>query len=182
VETERGKVCALTIAPSRGAEVFGVFVPTPRTELAGLDLREQGYQRVPLAASDFLAHDMPGFSESTFVIDDGVFTYISIPEAHRPGSWEFPIWRSYLECVMAGFLELGGAAAVQEFIVSTDGWGAPILDDRAAPKYMRAVTLPAEIRSQMDALIRAANLDSFQFSAAHDEMIAPGKPPPGEFG
>jgi cation transport protein ChaC len=91
------------------------------------------------------------------------FTYISTPAAHRQGSRQFPIWRSYLECVLAGFLDLGGDAAARDFIVTTDGWEAPILDDRLAPKYMRAVRLSPPIQSNVDALIRSHGLDRTQF-------------------
>jgi cation transport protein ChaC len=158
VETENGKVCALTIVPNAEAEVAGVVVLEHRDHLPALDAREIGYQRVPISvvADEPPILPAPGHQES--------FSYTSTSAAYRRGSREFPIWRSYLECVLSGFLDLGGDVAARNFIVSTDGWDAPILDDRSAPKYMRAVQLSEDIRREVDALIRSLGLDRTQFA------------------
>jgi hypothetical protein len=158
VETENGNVCALTVVPQAEAGVAGVGILERRDNLAALDAREKGYRRIPLALD---AEEPPGVATRG---DWERFTYISTPVALRPGSREFPIWRSYLECVLAGFLDLGGGAAARDFIVTTDGWEAPILDDRAAPKYMRAVKLPQHVQGEVDALIQSHELHRTQFA------------------
>jgi hypothetical protein len=157
VETEHGRVCALTIAPNAEAEVAGVVVLEHRDNLSALDAREKGYQRVRLV----LVAEEPPISPDRAGLES--FTYISTPAAHRLGSRQFPIWRSYLECVLAGFLDLGGDAAARDFIVTTDGWRAPILDDRLAPKYMRAVRLSPHVQGKVDTLIHSHGLDRTQF-------------------
>jgi hypothetical protein len=158
VETENGRVCALTITPNALAEVDGVVVLEHRDNLAILDAREKGYQRVQISivADELPSVPTPGDQES--------FTYTSTPVAYRRGSRDFPIWRSYLECVLAGFLDLGGDAAARDFIVNTDGWETPILDDRPAPRYMRAVLLSEDTQREVDALIRSLGLDHTQFA------------------
>jgi hypothetical protein len=140
--------------PNQAAEVAGVLVTIPRENLQALDAREVGYERVQLSPADLLPAS-PGGPE--------IFTYTSRRAAHRPGNRDFPIWRSYLECVLAGFLSLGGAAAAHDFVVTTDGWEAPILDDRTAPKYMRAVLLSPDVQRQVDAIIDAHGLEAMQF-------------------
>jgi glutathione-specific gamma-glutamylcyclotransferase len=151
-----GKVCALTIKPQRKAEVAGAFVQELRAELRCLEKREKNYRRVRI-----LSRSQSFVSQ---ILEDApIFTYTSDRPELRQGSREFPIWRSYLECVLAGFLDVGGQAAVRDFIVTTKGWEAPILDDRLAPKYMRATTLSPEIRKEIDGLIQEHELERTQF-------------------
>jgi hypothetical protein len=176
VETERGGVCALTIVPSANEGVRGVLLDFPRAELPALDARELGYRRIAISRD---ATGACGDKSS----DQDMFTYVSTEAASRPGSREFPIWRSYLECVLAGYYDLGGVAAVREFLATTRGWGVPILDDRNAPKYMRAVMLSDETRRRLDELIHERELDALQFS--EPLVKAPTADPlagPDEFG
>lgn len=157
VTTENGNVCALTVTPSAGGEVAGVVVQERCDKLPELDAREIGYQRVRISLVE----------ESPIVFARGdvdSFTYTSTPAAHRRGSRNFPIWLSYLECVLAGFLDLGGDVAAREFIATTDGWKTPIIDDRRTPKYMRAVQLSAKTRHEVDVLIRSHELDKMFFT------------------
>jgi hypothetical protein len=65
--------------------------------------------------------------------------------------------------VLAGFLDVGGKIAARDFVVTTRGWESPILDDRTAPKYMRATSLPAGIQTDVDALIQEHGLERTQF-------------------
>jgi glutathione-specific gamma-glutamylcyclotransferase len=148
----------LTITPHAEAEVAGVVIPEHRDDLSGLDAREEGYQRIRLT----LVADKPRISPAQAGLE--TFTYVSTPATHRRGSREFPIWRSYLECVLAGFLDLGGNAAAHDFIATTDAWEVPILDDRRAPKYMRAVPLSPHEQGKVEALIHSHGLDSTQFA------------------
>jgi hypothetical protein len=151
-----GKVCALTIRPNRRAEVSGAFVVDLRANLRDLDEREQGYRRVRIFSR--ARPSIPNIPANATI-----FTYTSDPPEFRPGSREFPIWRSYLECVLAGFLDVGGKTAARDFVVTTRGWESPILDDRTAPKYMRATSLPAGIQTDVDALIQEHGLERTQF-------------------
>jgi len=44
---------------------------------------------------------------------------------------------SYLDVVIQGYLRAFGQDGALRFFETTDGWGSPILNDRAAPRYPR---------------------------------------------
>ena len=60
-----------------------------------------------------------------------------------------PILRSYLDVVIQGFHDHFGPAGVTRFFATTANWQA-VEDDRAAPKYPRAVTVGPEITALVD--------------------------------
>jgi len=140
LETASGTMCVLTIEPSAGAAVVGVLLDCDQAAMRELDLREQGYERraVEVAYSESPSQRM------------ACITYVSMAARGQPASREAPIWRSYLDCVLAGFLALGGVPALEEFIRTTGGWDGPILDDRVAPLYSRAVRLSALEAGEID--------------------------------
>lgn len=162
VDTEAGKVCALTVVANENSEVDGVVIQELATNLPILDAREQGYRRIQVTSSIIAKSAVGG----QFGPTGEVFTYISAAAANRPGSTEFPIWWSYLECVLAGYYELGGMAAAARFIKSTRGWDVPIFDDRDSPKYMRAILLTDDERNMVERLISDYGLDKTVFSAS----------------
>lgn len=129
IETESGKVCALAIVRRRHKAVRGVLL-TGRLSVEEMDRREIGYLRREVRVTCQRGQRLTGKIVRASV-------YIGSPNHLRRGSREFPIWRSYLDCVLAGYYELGGRRAVAEFIASTEGWDVPILDDRKKPKYPR---------------------------------------------
>lgn len=135
IETPQGNVCGLTVALEEHATVKGIVLLHDGAEPFDFDEREIGYERVPVAVR-LIGSESPGELTECFVYAGH--------ERHRGcATREFPIWRSYLDCVALGFLHLGGVEALDEFISSTSGWDAPILDDRASPKYPRALTITA---------------------------------------
>jgi hypothetical protein len=84
VETERGKVCALTIVPNTTTTIAGVLVTVHRDDLRALDTREQGYERIQLSLCD-LTVPFPAA-----LANFEIFTYRSGSASHRLGS------RSYM--------------------------------------------------------------------------------------
>jgi len=142
IETPQGKICALTAAPDARVEIAGLVLLQSAHGLAELDQRESGYFRVRVPVH--LETPDPAVAE----ID--CFTYISNSAHYKHGSPEFPIWRSYLDCVLAGYFELGGREAMESFVASTQGWDAPILDDRRTPRYPRAVALTSGLERGID--------------------------------
>jgi cation transport protein ChaC len=154
IETRWGNFCGLTIVPSADGEVAGVVVRRHRSFLTRLDRREQQYKRIQLRLVDEQIQLLRALGR----VD--VFAYTSEPPIFRPGNSEYPIWRSYLECVLAGFIDVGGHPAAEEFIKSTAGWETPILDDRATPKYPRAYRLPKRVQLAVDQLINHNGLDT----------------------
>ncbi|HWX83086.1 MAG TPA: gamma-glutamylcyclotransferase family protein [Xanthobacteraceae bacterium] len=134
VEAPFGRVCALTIAREDKVSIQGVYITCPDAEFAELDKREIGYQREILRLDDVKEPIPTGTT--------AVVAYTSTPSAYRPGSPEFPIWLSYVEVVLYGYLLVFGAEGVDEFIRTTRGWSAPVIDDRSKPFYPRATKIP----------------------------------------
>jgi hypothetical protein len=52
-----------------------------------------------------------------------------------------PILLSYVDAVVQGYLATYGEAGAERFFATTEGWDAPVLNDRATPRYPRAQTL-----------------------------------------
>ena len=57
---------------------------------------------------------------------------------------------SYIDVVVQGYLAEFGMTGVRHFFETTEGWHAPILNDRAAPIYLRAQALTEEERQIVD--------------------------------
>jgi hypothetical protein len=88
---------------------------------------------------------------------------IQIPEGETPtavyavpeDSWlphgpDHPILLSYLDVVIAGYLEKFGTQGPQHFFETTQGWDAPVLNDRARPLYPRSKPLGDDVRDLVD--------------------------------
>jgi hypothetical protein len=152
IDTQWGKVCALTIVPNGSAEVTGVLIPVNPAELVELDEREIGYIRRSVGRDDVIGKS---FSSSEPM---KVFTYFSERRHLRPGCLEYPIWKSYVEYILARYIELFGKNASRAFIQETIGWEAPMLDDRLCPKYPRAEPLSAQMRTIIDESLATAGV------------------------
>lgn len=150
VETSNGRVCVLTIVRRPKAKLLGLILINDDQKLANLDDREIGYSRVRVSVRP---SSWPRGPKTL-----SCFAYVGDTPHHRPGSLEFPIWRSYLDCVLSGYLELGGAQAVERFIASTEGWESPILDDRAQPRYPRAINLRSDEQDTIDGVLTRSGL------------------------
>jgi hypothetical protein len=60
--------------------------------------------------------------------------------------------------VLAGYIDVWGEDGARRFIASTEGWDGPILDDRSAPKYPRAVQLEDALRASIDNLLEKVGI------------------------
>ena len=69
-----------------------------------------------------------------------------------------PILLSYVDVVFQGYLREFGTEGLARFIATTDGWEAPILNDRAAPRYPRHQPLGDDERRMFDASLRALDV------------------------
>jgi hypothetical protein len=145
ISTPRGKVCALTVAPDADSCIKGVVLVEGGAESFEVDEREIGYQRIPVAVQT-----IGGLIESPVSCS----LYVGAQANRGPATREYPIWRSYLDCVLSGYIRLGGPEAADDFVRSTRGWQAPFLDDRDSPKYPRAVYLTAKEKEVIDAILR----------------------------
>jgi hypothetical protein len=129
VDTPRGPMCALTAARAAGTHIQGILIRCDAADLAQVDAREAGYDRVELPRRDVRSSgDLP----------DKLYIYTSRSPHYRPGGADYPILFSYVEAVLHGFLSVFKTEGVDAFIRSTSGWTAPVLDDRDRPQYRRS--------------------------------------------
>jgi hypothetical protein len=71
-----------------------------------------------------------------------------------PPTDENPILLSYLDVVLQGYLHRFGVDGARAFVATTDGWHAPVIDDRAAPRYPRAQRLTGDEAAFVDTALR----------------------------
>lgn len=127
-------VAFLTAVPAPGTVIEGLIAAVPNADWAALDAREWAYERLP--ATD-VTHDLTGTPE---------IALYAVPEAHQAApDVAHPILLSYLDVVLQGYAREFGEEGVDRFFATTRGWEAPVLDDRALPRYPRSQRLtPAE--------------------------------------
>jgi hypothetical protein len=145
IATPKGKVCALSAVPEANSRIKGVVLCADDAEAVELDEREIDYRRVPVTVQT-----VTGPIESPLTC----FMYVGADTSRGPATRDYPIWRSYLDCVLSGYIALDGPEAADEFVRSTRGWPAPILDDRDSPKYPRAVRLTRQEKEVIDGILR----------------------------
>jgi hypothetical protein len=62
----------------------------------------------------------------------------AVSETRHPSTETLhPIWLSYIDVVVQGYHQIYGTSGVQHFFETTDGWNAPVIDDRDDPHYPR---------------------------------------------
>ncbi|KDB04783.1 hypothetical protein U879_04840 [Defluviimonas sp. 20V17] len=127
-------VAYLSAEPCKGSKIEGLVASIPNADWAALDEREAAYDR----------HLLPGAGVRHPV---GRTITVQIYAVPRPvaaaPSVRHPVLLSYLDVVVQGFLNEFGEAGAARFFDTTAGWDAPILNDRAAPRYARAQRLSA---------------------------------------
>ena len=151
--------CAMGVQFRPHAECVGVLVPVPvhsSEELARLDERELGYQRVLLDRNNvvrvpFLLDDQDDNDHyyscekhnavfSSGSCSDGVINiwcYVQEEEWNSPPTAESPLVQSYIDTILRGCLDYNEEFAVS-FIQKTAGWKTPhYVDDRHRPIYPR---------------------------------------------
>ena len=121
-------LCYLTAVPDPASTIDGLIAAVPKGDWAALDVRERAYLRQD--ATHQVDHQINH--------DPEVAIYAIAADAHHPPTAQNPILLSYLDVVVQGYLAEFGKAGVARFFATTDGWGGPILNDRADPVYPRA--------------------------------------------
>ena len=132
-------VCYLTAVPCAQSEIDGLLASVPGADWDALDHRERAYARVPLAGE--VTHQAGDVEVAVYAISEG---------AHSEPTAENPVLLSYLDVVVQGYLHMFGRAGVDRFFATTDGWHAPIQNDRNAPIYPRAQSLTTAERALVD--------------------------------
>ncbi len=133
-------VAYLTVVPDEACEIDGLIAAVPDHDWAALDERERAYDRI--AARHQVIHAL------AHAPDIAVY---SIPhDKHGTPTETCPVLLSYIDVVVQGYLREFGEDGVRRFFDTTDGWDAPVLDDRAAPVYPRHRVLGADERAFVD--------------------------------
>lgn len=128
----------LSVEPAE-ARIDGLIAAVPGDDWHKLDLREAGYRRHPVAPDRLSsAPDWAGRIE-----------IYAVEDRHILPAGRHPILLSYLDTVAQGFLREFGAAGVEGFFATTQGWSA-LLDDRDAPRYPRSQKTTAAERRLVD--------------------------------
>jgi len=136
-------VAFLTAFADPECEIDGLIAAVPDADWPALDLREKHYIRARVLD---VGHNL------NETLDMQI--YHAPPELHEPATVLHPVLLSYLDTVVQGFLREHGEAGVRRFFNTTDGWDAPISDDREAPVYLRHQRLNAAERALVDEELR----------------------------
>ncbi len=123
--TPQRALAFLTAEPADGVEIDGLIARVPGDDWRALDEREAGYARHRIAGG--LQHSAPRAVAAQIYA-------VPAPDAVPAPR---PILLSYLDVVVQGFLREFGTEGAADFFATTAGWEAPVLDDRAAPRYPR---------------------------------------------
>lgn len=132
-------LCYLTAVPDSADFIEGMIASVPGSDWEALDQREHAYARVALGSE--VSHDGG---------DLDVAIYAIAPGEHLPPTDENPVLLSYLDVVVQGYFREFGLDGVAHFFETTEGWNAPILNDRSDPVYPRAQMLSAEETALVD--------------------------------
>jgi hypothetical protein len=125
--TDLRPVAFLSVIRDADTQIDGMIAQVPDGDWAALDQREWAYNRV--SASDDIHHPLD---------EDADIVIYAVPEVrHTRPDVHHPILLSYLDVVVQGYLHEFGSDGADRFLATTDGWDAPILNDRAAPRYPR---------------------------------------------
>ncbi|MDB2578327.1 gamma-glutamylcyclotransferase [Tateyamaria sp.] len=141
VRTAMREVVFLSIHPAPDHEIDGLIATVPNANWTALDARETGYDRVKVT------NDVENDVDASHIA-----AYRVTPEMQREAGKHF-ILLSYLDTVAQGFREEFGPAGVEAFFATTDGWDAPVFDDRGSPRYPRACDTTHAENAQVDRLL-----------------------------
>ncbi len=136
---EGRKVAFLTAVPDPDCEIEGLIAHVPGGDWAALDMREHAYARV---MADRVSHALGAGPE--------VHIYHAPEDMHVAATEHRPVLLSYIDVVVQGYLREFGEAGVARFFDTTDGWDAPIRNDRARPIYPRHQSLTAKETALVD--------------------------------
>ena len=148
------RTTVLGITQAEGATCNGMLVRLTEEALRLVDERERAsvYARHALQRSRL---DFPAPSRNSSL--DNSWGYVCVTP--KPPDTDAPIVQSYVDVVLGGCLATSTEFA-QEFIRTTGGWRHPWLNDRAAPRYVRAVRNP-KLETRVDELLKQTIPEAF---------------------
>ena len=151
VVAAKGGYMAVGITPSQNAWCNGVIVEVGVEELPKFDIRERLYHRV------VIPHHAVTMLSGEILPAGSIWTYV----VSQPGypSESCPLIQSYIDVILTGCLAISPDFAAT-FIDTTIGWHPAWLEDRARPRYPRAMSDVSA--SEIDALLQARLPDAFR--------------------
>ncbi|MBT3141574.1 gamma-glutamylcyclotransferase [Phaeobacter gallaeciensis] len=152
--TDLRPVAFLTAIPDPTCAIQGLIAHVPNDDWEALDEREWAYDRISVTH----ATEHP-------VIREVEIAVYSVPE-HRQSApdTQHPILLSYLDVVVQGYARVFGPEGVDHFFATTGGWDAPILDDRAAPRYPRHQPMGTDEHALVDEYLMRLGAQTFQLT------------------
>ncbi|SLN21109.1 hypothetical protein ROA7450_00745 [Roseovarius albus] len=141
-------VAYLTVHPAPGAEIEGLIAPVPGADWAALDERERAYDRI--SATEQTEHALQP--------TPNIAVYAISEIKHDKPATQTSVLLSYLDVVVQGYLNEFGKSGVSRFFETTDGWDAPIINDRSDPIYPRHQNLSPYERALVDEHLRSRGL------------------------
>ncbi|MEM6658863.1 MAG: gamma-glutamylcyclotransferase family protein [Pseudomonadota bacterium] len=143
--TDLRPVAFLTAVPDAESQIEGMIAHVPGNDWAALDQREWAYDRI--AATDAVTHS------STKGIEVAVY---AVPHGrHAEPTHKHPLLLSYIDVVIQGYLRAFGEDGADRFFATTDGWDAPVLNDRGEPRYARHQQLSPTETDFVDSRLRS---------------------------
>ncbi|MEC8080300.1 MAG: gamma-glutamylcyclotransferase family protein [Pseudomonadota bacterium] len=109
----------------------GVLIEVAEDQFPLFDEREHGYERAQVSRSQLHPYHEEELPEGTYWV-------YHTKEVVTPCQ-HYPIVLSYVDVILSGCLEHGDHF-LHDFLSLTQGWRAPLVNDRRAPVYPRAQT------------------------------------------
>lgn len=139
VKTAVRDLVFLSVTQDPGCTIDGLIAAVPNADWAALDAREAGYDR--LSSGSAVLHDLSPTPD---------IAHYAVPASDTGVPGNHAILLSYLDVVVQGFLREFGEEGVERFFNTTDGWETPVINDRKAPRYPRALALSAPETALVD--------------------------------
>ena len=144
--TPHRDVAFLTAVSAPGSAIFGTLAPVAEADWEALDARELAYDRHVLGSElTVLDGALPPGSEAVI--------YAIQPSDFQHPTAQNPVIQSYLDVVLNGYETVFGAQGIAHFVETTDGWDAPIFEDRATPRYPRSLEFSQDALARYDAIL-----------------------------
>lgn len=134
-----GGVCSLSVVPDPDTTIEGLVVTFDDVVWPIIRRREHNYDYLPLEDHEDVL---------IFRAKEGI---------DRFGDARHPIFMSYLETTLQGFLTEFGPDGAARFMATTEGWHVPILNDREVPNYPRAQLLSSAEQIKVDELLETVD-------------------------
>ncbi|MEO0922622.1 MAG: gamma-glutamylcyclotransferase [Pseudomonadota bacterium] len=143
-KTDMREAAFLTIVPDLNCELDGLVARVAPEQWEELRERELAYAQLE-ARSQVTCDLSSDTSLAIFSIEDG---------KHFMPDDTSPVLLSYIDVVVQGYLEVFGRGGVERFFQTTDGWEAPVRDDRSTPIYRRHQQLDVTQTDIVNAMLR----------------------------